>query len=180
MTRALILLCACLSLVSCGTEKTPKAMRVAFNQPLLIPIIYQGREMYQSVRPWTVTVPGRDETLPMGLVVDGASVPRAFWPFMPPDGAHRGGAFLHDYSYILQGHFPDGLILTRKETDEAFYNLMLEGGVSPTRAGIAYRAVRCFGQSAWDSREDLVILPVNLAMAAKHQKRLFPHLYDVR
>lgn len=144
-------------------SKAAAALRklVPFEQPLLLPIKYKGAEDYQLFENWTVTVNGVDYTIPAGLVVDGASVPRACWFFMPPDGLHRGAALFHDWSYINRGNFTRGPPLTRLQTDEAFYNLMIEAGVSPARAGIAYRGVRLGGWAAWASIESPIILPVD-------------------
>lgn len=155
---------------------------VPFEQPLLFPIRYQGEELYQNFEDWTVTVNGQDIKVPAGLVVDGASVPRACWFFMPPDGLHRGAALFHDWSYINRGcNLTRGPPLTRKETDEAFYNLMIEAGVSPNVAGIAYRGVRLGGWAAWASRESPLILPVDRhRMATPHfllPRTRFSHLY---
>lgn len=149
-----------------------------FRQPLLIPVVYQGRELYQLVEDWPV--PGYGVTVPKGSVWDGASVPRVFWFFMPPDGAHRGGALAHDFFYTLQGHLPNGASLTRKQADEAFYSLMILGGVSARRAGIAENAVRCFGGSAWRSVEAITYLPLpskTSAIRVSHKHRtLFSHI----
>lgn len=142
-------------------------------QPLLVPIQHEGQERYQLVKPWGFSVHGADIDVPVGLVVDGASVPRAVWSFMPPDGLHRAAAFAHDFAYLHQGHL-GAVTLTREQTDQLFYNLMVEAGVSPRRAGIAYRAVRMFGQSAWNSVEEPLILPVDLYQAPS--RKAVPHI----
>lgn len=134
---------------------------VPFEQPLLFPIRYRGAELYQLYEDWTVTVKGNDYTIPAGLVVDGASVPRPCWFFMPPDGLHRGAALFHDWGYILRGAFPDGPPMTKAQIDDAFYDLMVESGVSVKRAGIAYEGVHLGGFSAWASIESPTILPID-------------------
>lgn len=151
---------------------------MAVRQPLLVPIQHEGLERYQLVKPWSFSVQGLDVGVPVGLVVDGASVPRAVWSFMPPDGLHRAGAFAHDFAYLHQGRL-NGVTLTREQVDQVFYNLMVEAGVRPRRAGIAYRAVRLFGQSAWNSVEEPLILPVDLYQAPS--RKAVPrirHLYS--
>jgi len=178
MTRLLSIAFCVLCLSACGTTARPTVGSV-LHQPLLVPILYQGQEDYQLVQAWPV--PGYDEIIPKGLVVDGASVPRLLWPFMPPDGLHRGGALFHDWGYIRQGHLQNGMLLTKRQMDQAFYNLMVQAGVSERRAGIAYQAVNHFGYSAWDSIEQPVILPVSeRALMMSRQPRslgLFRHLY---
>lgn len=144
-------------------------------QPLLVPIQHEGQERYQLVRPWSEY----GHEIPVGLVVDGASVPRWAWSFMPSDGLHRAAALFHDWLYINRGHLPDGFTYTKEYADNAFYNLMVEAGVSPRRAGVAYRAVRLFGQSAWDSIEEPLILPVDLYQApARKAGPRIGHLYS--
>lgn len=153
-------------------------LRMPVKQPLLVPIEHDGREQYQLVKPWSFVANGHEQQVPVGLVVDGASVPRAVWSFMPPDGLHRAGAFAHDWTYINRGHI-DGVTLTREQTDQLFYNLMVEAGVSPSRAGIAYRAVRLAGWRAWDSIETPTILPVDLYSAPRRTGKpsRTPHIY---
>lgn len=150
-------------------------------QPLLSPVLYNGREDYQLVSPWHFVRFGAVEDAPVGLVVDGASVPRVFWSFMPRDGLHRAAALSHDIAYGLRGRLVNGLVLTRSQADEMFYDLMVEAGVSRFRAGTAYSAVRAGGWVAWaKSSGTLTVLPVpEFAPMGKPPLRLFQprHLY---
>ncbi len=181
MTRLLAIICLIACIAGCETAPNAVTAKVAFSQPLLIPIQYHGKELYQNVRDWTVTVNGHDFVIRAGRVVDGASVPRLCWFFMPPDGLHRAGAFFHDEGYELRGHFPNGVEMTKDEVDTAFYNLMREAGVSKPRAGIAYQGVHLFGHPAWDSIEEPLILPVeSQSMTASHftpKRTMFSHIF---
>lgn len=148
-------------------------------QPILIPILHEGRELYQLVEDYESC----GIHVPHGLVVDGASVPRLAWWFMPPDGLHRGAALIHDWLYINRGDLKDdGIKWCRKACDEMFHSLMLMAGVSRFRAGTAYRAVRRFGWHPWrKSRGEPVILPIRHAAPASQIKKsiLKPrHIYD--
>lgn len=166
------------ALVSCGSM--PLASKERVTQPLLVPIYHKGEECYQFVRPWSFVDNGTTHHVPKGLVIDGASVPRLCWPWMPPDGAHRAGAAGHDWAYLNKGHIT-GLNLTRHECDVIFYDLMVDAGVSERRAGIAYRGVRLGGWRVWNRpAEPLVILPVDPRMAARRitpERTMFSHIF---
>lgn len=180
MKAAHILPLLALALLSCESM-LPMRARARLTQPLLVPVRVDGHENYQNTREWPVTVNGTTHRIPKGLIVDGASVPRMCWSFMPPDGLHRAGAFFHDWGYINKGILPDGPILTRHQCDEAFYNLMVEAGVSEKRAGLAYRGVRIGGWKVWNRpRQPLLILPVDERMAVRDaRERTFSrHIYS--
>ena len=87
-------------------------------------------------------------TVPAGFESDGASVPRFFWRYVFPPGDSRAmfAAFIHDFIYRTH---PQGW--TRKAADEAFRSLLLEDGVSKSRARRAYWGVRLFGGSSWEA-----------------------------
>ncbi len=181
MTRVLPWLLSLALLASCTTPATltPRSIyatperaktlvqKDTIAQPLLVPLVYRGKELYQNLEDWTFTdSQGVVHTVPKGLIVDGASVPRSCWWFMPPDGLHRAGAFAHDWLYINKGRI-DGMNFTRAECDTTFYNLMVAAGVSERRAGLAYRGVRLGGWSVWNREyEGPIILPVSKRMWA--------------
>jgi len=172
MNRArLLLLVLSLLLASCGAP----VKQVPFTQPSLFPVLYQSLERYQNGEDWQCEAQGRVITVPKGLIVDGASVPRVVWIFMPPDGLHRAAALGHDWIYILQGRMGD-YTLTRLQADHFFYDYMRKAGVGKWRAGIAYRAVRAGGWHAWDSKEDPIILPV-LRKTTTPRRGIFNHIY---
>lgn len=138
-------------------------MMSAIIQPLLIPILYRGEERYQLVEPWSFTLPvdlgagtGITVEVPLGMVVDGASVPRALWTFMPPDGLHRAAALAHDVAYETGGRLLPRVFITRAQADLMFYDLMILAGVSKWRASIAYRGVRIGGGSSWDKHAPII------------------------
>jgi hypothetical protein len=105
--------------------------------------------------------PKQDQSLPTvdvptGFVTDFASVPRAFWSILPPDGEYTYAAILHDYLYWNQA------------TDKATADLVLKGamedfGVSSADAILVYNGVKFGGQSAWDG---------NAALKASGEKRV--------
>lgn len=90
---------------------------------------------------------GKSFLIPKGFESDGASVPRFFWRLVcPPVDPHavRAGV-AHDYIYRIQ---PEGW--TRKGADKMFLCFLIEDGLPPFRATLAYWGVRLFGRIAWD------------------------------
>lgn len=117
--------------------------------------------MYQNIRTHEFTVNGKIEKVKKGFVYDGASVPRIVWTFMPPDGLHREGALIHDWCYVHHGVLKN-ITITKEDSDKLFYEYMIEDGVGKYRAWIAYKAVSLFGHDAWNSKDEIIILPVCL------------------
>ena len=82
--------------------------------------------------------------IPKGFTTDLASIPRVAWPFMSP--AHSSlmrPAIVHDWFYRMTCDF------NRKEIDLIFYNMLLNDGITPFRAGLMYMSVRAFGRSSF-------------------------------
>lgn len=177
LLRTATALAAVLVLAGCQTSPVPQKATSGFSQPILTPVLYGGEEKYQVSKAWTCY----GETIPEGLLVDGASVPRPAWWFMPPDGVHRAAALYHDWAYINRGKLRNGTVLTRYQSDLAFYNLMIKGGITPARAGTAYNAVRGFGWQEWNKLYvGPTIIPVqSVVLAKKPQRKTFltRHIY---
>ena len=97
-------------------------------------------------RPARISWRGRSVLVPRGFEFDGASIPRFFWRLicapLSPEAARA--ARDHDWVYRKQ---PAGW--TRKDADLMFYCRLIEDGLAPWRAGLAYRGVRLFGWIAW-------------------------------
>ena len=96
-------------------------------------------------------------TIPKGFLTDGASVPRFFWRMISdtdPDILYP--SFLHDLLYALNGRLPSALTngnpvnLTREQCDEILFEQMEAVGCGWFKRHSAYRALRMFGQAAWD------------------------------
>lgn len=100
----------------------------------------------RTLVPKKIEFRGRRFVIPRGFEYDGASVPRFFWRLVCPPldpGAARAGA-AHDYIYRRQP--PEW---TRGEADLMLLCLLIEDGLSPFRAQLAYRGVRLFGAPVW-------------------------------
>lgn len=130
-------------------------------QPLIIPLLYERRELYQVFAPYRYMVAGREEEMEEGMIVDGASVPRLLWWFLPPDGLHRAGVLPHDDVYGRKGKMRSGRQVTRKQADVMLYERMVGAGCARWRAMVVYGGVRAFGWYAWwRSTGEPIVLPV--------------------
>jgi hypothetical protein len=81
--------------------------------------------------------------VPSGFVFDFASIPRAFWSIMRPDGEYAFAMIIHEYLYWTQ-------TTSRAEADEILKLAMEDFSVDPTATAALYQAARGFGQVAWD------------------------------
>jgi Protein of unknown function (DUF1353) len=86
--------------------------------------------------------------VPEGFVTDLASIPRAFWQILKPEGRHAYAAVVHDYLYWTQTR-------PREEADMIFRFALEDSKVSSETIEALYLAVRSFGQSAWDTNAQL-------------------------
>ena len=81
-------------------------------------------------------------TVPKGSKTDFASIPRIFWPILPPVGRYSKAAVVHDYCY-RHGLFTRGI------SDLVFLHAMEELKVPKWKRIIMYRVVRLFGRSSY-------------------------------
>jgi hypothetical protein len=86
--------------------------------------------------------------VPSGFVTDLASIPRAFWQILRPEGRHAYAAVVHDYLYWTQTR-------PREEADMIFKFALEDSKVSRETVEALHLAVRGFGQSAWDRNAQL-------------------------
>ena len=85
-------------------------------------------------------------TVPKGSKTDFASIPRIFWPILPPVGRYSKAAVVHDYCY-RHGLF------TRKISDLVFLHAMEELKVPKWKRVVMYWAVRLFGWFAYQGKK---------------------------
>lgn len=81
--------------------------------------------------------------VPAGFVTDFASVPRALWPLLPPNGRYGKAAVIHDYLYRTYGAG------SKIVADAIFYEAMKALGVNPIVRGVMYLAVHFFGGKSY-------------------------------
>ena len=97
------------------------------------------------------TAAGEVSTVRAGFVFDFASVPRILWPLAAPagDGHNLYGlaAAWHDWLYAHRKI--GGRLISRREADALFLEIMLYAGVRPWLARAMSRAVRAFGWRPW-------------------------------
>ncbi|TYL92747.1 DUF1353 domain-containing protein [Bradyrhizobium rifense] len=86
--------------------------------------------------------------VPEGFVTDFASIPRAFYSLLRPDGDYTYPAILHDYLYWTQER-------PKAECDEVIRLAMLDFKIDPVTVKAIYAAVQTFGQSAWNANSKL-------------------------
>lgn len=94
--------------------------------------------------------------VPVGATVDGASIPRAFWPVIggPFEGRYRDASIIHDW-------FCDRRTRTWQATHRVFHDAMIVSGVPTPKAKVMYFAVYWAGPR-WEERVTLnTTLPVD-------------------
>lgn len=83
-----------------------------------------------------------------GEITDFASIPRIFWPIIPPYGRHGFAAVIHDYLYRVRGVLIERT-LPRTDCDRIFREIMERSDVVAWRRWTMWTAVRVFGWIAW-------------------------------
>lgn len=81
-------------------------------------------------------------SVPVGFVTDFASIPRAFWSALRPDGDYAYAAVLHDYLYWTQ-------TTSRLKADRVLRAGMVDLRIPSATSTVIYEAVRWGGGSAW-------------------------------
>ena len=98
--------------------------------------------------------------VPAGFITDFASIPRAFWDWIPPTGKYGKAAVVHDYLYVVGGKVPCAActsepksapcpaptIYTKADSDKIFYDAMGVLGVGQPKRWLMYQAVKAFGK----------------------------------
>lgn len=80
-----------------------------------------------------------------GFVFDGASIPVGLRWLFPHGGAKFPAACAHDYLYRTG-------VVTRKEADQVFYDMMIDNGVPKWKAKAMHTGLKVGGGFAWRSR----------------------------
>ncbi|MEA3030892.1 MAG: hypothetical protein QOG13_2217 [Sphingomonadales bacterium] len=99
-------------------------------------------------------------SVPPKAVVDGASIPSAFWSLIgsPLTGRYRDASIIHDW-------FCDQRTRTWEATHRVFYEAMIVSGVTLARAKLMYFAVRWAGPR-WEER---VSINTNLDVGERYR-----------
>lgn len=130
--------------------------------------VYRFKEpMWALLKPisWTPSI-GQPSLarvdVPNGFVTDFASIPRAFWSLLRPDGDYTYPAILHDYLYWTQER-------SREDCDAVIRYSMMDFQIPTLTREAIYQGVRKFGQTAWDG---------NAKLKAAGEKRILIQLPD--
>ena len=94
---------------------------------------------------------GEQWDVPVGAVVDGASIPQVFWSFIggPFEGKYRDASVVHDY-------YCDRKDRPWRRVHRVFYDAMIELGVEEALGKLMYYAVYFFGPR-WETIETAVV-----------------------
>ena len=116
----------------------------SFTDPLIVKKV--GARTWEVMRSFEYHVGSEDSgeivAVPNGFITDFASVPRAFWWLIPPDGSYTQAAVLHDFLYYTQ-------MFTRKKSDDIFYEAMGVLEVPLWKRWIMWKVVRAFSWAYW-------------------------------
>jgi hypothetical protein len=89
-------------------------------------LCYLGAGQYRTVGP-TEYVGSKDViTIPADFPTDLASVPRAFWSLLPPNGVWENAAVLHDFGCVSLAK--GTCTLSSRDVDGLFRRVAREGG----------------------------------------------------
>jgi hypothetical protein len=119
-------------------------------------IEYIDSRRYRLLRDVSYTIEhgpfaGAVSTVRTGFTFDYASIPRIFWPWLPPAGNRRNqygiASLWHDWLYVHQTIA--GQPCRRKDADAVFLEIMRAVGVSPILAQTLYIGVRIGGWVGW-------------------------------
>lgn len=93
---------------------------------------------------------GTSWPVPVGTLVDGASIPQPFWSLIggPFEGQYRDASIIHDF-------YCDRKDRPWRKVHRMFYSAMLARGVAPLKAKLMYYSVFQFGPR-WELKRTLV------------------------
>ncbi|MFN3752384.1 MAG: DUF1353 domain-containing protein [Thiobacillus sp.] len=120
----------------------------SFTTPAILEIV--GSNRWRLVEPYEYHVgdyPSSEVVrVPAGFVTDLASIPRPFWPVLPPQGRYAKAAILHDWLYSVGARGDEA---GRRRADRIFLEAMRVLGVPAWQRYPIYAAVRAFGAAAY-------------------------------
>jgi hypothetical protein len=126
------------------------------------------------LEPFAFTDPsGKLWAVPAGVVIDGASIPKAFWTLVgsPYVGNYRRASVVHDY-------FCDQKTDSWKDVHRMFYYAMVAGGVVELEAKVLYAAVYA-GGPRWktvvtknlEGRDEIFVIPQRASISNEFQEK---------
>lgn len=136
-------------------------MKEHFPDPVYVSVPLKGtdftrRRMLKRIRYFAAPDAAEPIIVPKGFITDYASIPRIFWPLLPPWGKYGPAAIVHDYLYTRAGmtvpspEDPSRMVESdRKTADRIFLLAMAQLGVGVVKRYVMYFAVRLFGRAAY-------------------------------
>lgn len=121
----------------------------AFTGPLSLTELDADWRLWRLDTPLTFEVgslgSGKAVTAPVGMITDGASVPRTLWSCIPPWGPYSRAAVIHDrLCYLLASGAPHPLAPTYAAAADIFLEAMQVGGTPLCQRQEMYLAVRAW------------------------------------
>ena len=135
-----------ITLIGCQPESPSKEDFGKFEGEVIAKWLPDGRKMKLRRSFAYLASDGKRWNAPRGSVVDGASIPRAFWSLIggPFEGKFRNASVVHDVACIEMSE-------PWEEVHEMFYNACRCGDVGELTAKFMYAAVHNFGPR-WEYR----------------------------
>ena len=122
------------------SRETTESLGSYAGLPARVEMLADGRRL-RLLAPLSYTDPDAGTwPVPSGTVVDGASIPRAFWTVIggPLEGRYRDASIVHD-------RFCDARTRTWEETHRMFFWAMRRSAVGPVQARVMFYGVWRFG-----------------------------------
>lgn len=124
------------------------------------PVLKNGHCDYEVANDLSFDTDARDRVIVYaGQRTDLASIPRALWPLLPPDGPWALAAVFHDAGYKSLGSYrwqgtcgrARAAPYSRAEVDGILLQAMTALGVPSWKRWVIFTAVRLFGGQGWGS-----------------------------
>lgn len=118
--------------------KAPKKpIQITYGRIQMEPV--KGENKWRLIKPWRVSVAGKDYLIPAGFEWDGASLPNWSWGLMrshPVDKIHLAPGLFHDavYAGVIKG-------LKRGEADKIYRVWLIYEGEAKWKANIEWTAI---------------------------------------
>lgn len=100
---------------------------------------------YRVIKPWTVTLNGRDWHVQKGYTSNGITAPDRFKASLGDGIDHKEtwAAMFHDWLFTQPG-------VTRAQADRMFYDALIAYGVPSAKANLMYRTVSAYSLTKSD------------------------------
>ena len=139
-------------------------------QPSLKP--HPRENKYQLTRDYELVVREANIVIPRTFVYDGASIPALAWQytFSPFHPDVMLPSLVHDWMYY--NHQEE-----RETTDDIFFELLRDGGVSHFKATAMWGAVRVGGELFWENDEDDTEMLLKLCKRVRERSSFYDYRF---